>query len=154
MARKEKDIEVGTLRVRISQLGAGEAPLALARVGRLAGGALTAGDMDPGKIAVAFFRGFNDGDFIWLRDKFFAHAKKLVDVELSNGNTRETVLPLKLEEFDGNLDGQLQFIVQSVQHNFADFLGGLNSSLLRGAESTRDASSSPPTTSTGSSGGS
>lgn len=128
MARKEKDIQVGELRVRIKQLGAGEAPFALARVGRMLGGAISSAS-DPTKIASSFFAGFVDADYAWLRDKFLASSKKLVTVELSNGDTREQDLPLKLEEFDGDIDGQLAWMVECVMHNFADFLGGGSAAL-------------------------
>lgn len=140
MARKSKEVQVGDLRIRITQLGAVEAPMALARVGRMVGGALL-NAKDPEKIAVAFFAGFSDNDFAWLRDKFLANSEKLVTVELSNGGTREQPQKLRLEEFDGDIGGQLSWMVECVQHNFADFLGGGSNLLHRPAESVPASSS-------------
>lgn len=139
MARKEKDVDVGSLRLRIKQLGAVDGPPALARVGRMLGPAMLASD--PERIAVAFFAGFSDNDYAWLRDKFLANSEKLVTIELSNGGTREQAQKLRLEEFDGDIGSQLSWMVECVKHNFADFLGGGSSLLRQPVESTPASSS-------------
>ena len=78
-------------------------------------------------MAAALFVSFDDKDFAWLREKFLAHTKKLQRVQLSNGDESENALPLRLEEFDGDVMGQLRWIIQSVKVNFADFLGAAKS---------------------------
>lgn len=151
MARKTKDIEAGSKKVRVTQLPAAEAPLALARVGRLYGPMLS-GMGDDQRMMAAFFSAFDDADFIWLRGRFLEQSKLVQTTEDASGTQREVVTPLRLDAFDGELQAQLDWMVESVKVNFEDFLVGAMTSSRRAAEAKEAGSSTSTSPSTGGSG--
>lgn len=152
MARKTKDIDAGTIKVRVTQFGAGEAPLALARAVRLLGDTLTASAAEK---MLAFCRGFEDGDFLWMRTKLLENSKQVFTANTSTGETQEVVssTPLKLDAFDDDLQAQFTWFFEAIMHNFADFLVAALSSGHSQQAKTPDGSTSPAP-STGESGAS
>lgn len=152
MARKTEDIEAGSLKIRITQMGAGDAPSALARSVRLFGAALAQPD-HTAKV-VALFASFNDADFASLRAKFIENAQQIHDIETSAGAVTERLVPLRLDAFDGDLQAQFSFMLESVRVNFQDFfVAAATSSPRQAAPVPTSASSTSTNPSTGGSGG-
>lgn len=156
MSRETKRVEIQGHRYELTQLGAKDGRRVLARLmTRLAESTGSLGD-DIGKdeaavglaIATKALKVFDEDTVDWLCEVFGPATRLHVDEKGRDGKPvhrePELIGPVFDDHFAGRYDAMAQWIVASIQHNFASFLGGLLGGKLIGALGA-SASKSPST---------